>query len=101
MVPQKAEPRGWTKNGVPGLEHLLDEAFRRQGADGAEDGAAGKTSADHQRQESVEGRPTSEELHDRLLGRDEGLRKPDTAQHGKADRVRIAIPGLDPFVKGR
>jgi len=101
VVPQKAEPRGWTKNGVPGLEHLLDETLRRERADGGEDGAAGETSADHQRQESVEGRPTSEELHDRLLGRDKGLRKPHTAQHWKAHRVRIAVPGLDPFVKGR
>ena len=101
MVPQKSEPRGWTKKGVPGLELLFDEALRREGANGGEDGAAGEASADHQRQESVEGRPTSEELHDRLLGRDKGLRKPHTAQHGKAHRVRIAVPGLDPFVKGR
>ncbi len=86
---------------MPGLEHLLDDALRREGADGAEDGAAGETLADPQRQELVEGRPTSEELHDRLLGWDKGLHKPHTAQDGKPHRVRIAIPGLDPFVKGR
>src|SRR2546427_2397399 len=84
VVPQKAGPRGWTKNGMPGLEHLLDETLHRERADGGEDGAAGGNSADHPPHGTGEGRPPPGELHDRPPGRGKSLRQPPPPPGGKA-----------------
>jgi len=86
---------------VTGFDHLLDQSFRRERTDSADNGAAGETSIDHQIKQTVQRRSTTDKPHNRLLGGKKGLCKTHPAEHRETDRVRIAVPGFDPFVECR
>jgi len=85
---------------MTGLHHRFDEALGRERAHSSENGAASEALADDHRHETVQGRPTTEEPEDRLLGRKKGLRNAHASENRKLHRPWIAIPGLDSLVEG-
>src|SRR3989442_893079 len=85
---------------MTGLDHRFDEALCGKRADGPKNRAASEALTDDHRQETVKGRPTTEEPKDGLLGREKRVRNAHASEYRKLHRLWIAIPGLDSLVEG-